>query len=262
MNPDRTRRPRLVLLGVVLAAGALLLTGPPPTQAVQELTGGSEPTTPVVALAALVAWGLVGWLGLLLAATLLSRLPGAGGSAGSRLARRLAPVAVRRGLELALGLTVTAGVLGAGPASAAGLSLVPQRASGAPVPSLDWGGAHPAPGLDWPATGSTARPGGPADVLDAPAPPSAPAPRGNGAVVIRPGDSLWRLAEQDLTRRHGSAPTAAQTAAAWPAWWAANRDVVGEDPDLLHPGAALDPPGEPAHGSPTPPDPAAPRGEP
>jgi resuscitation-promoting factor RpfA len=61
--------------------------------------------------------------------------------------------------------------------------------------------------------------------------------------VVATGDSLWRLAASDLARRTGAPPTAAQTAAAWPAWWAANREVVGDDPDLLRPGAVLRAPG-------------------
>ena len=31
----------------------------------------------------------------------------------------------------------------------------------------------------------------------------------------------------------------ADRAAEWPRWWAANRDVVGDDPDLLRPGQRL-----------------------
>ncbi|MCW2616466.1 MAG: hypothetical protein JWN08_3460, partial [Frankiales bacterium] len=37
----------------------------------------------------------------------------------------------------------------------------------------------------------------------------------------------------------GARPTPAAVAAAWPAWWAANREVVGDDPHLLLPGTAL-----------------------
>jgi nucleoid-associated protein YgaU len=54
-------------------------------------------------------------------------------------------------------------------------------------------------------------------------------------VVVRPGDSLWRIAEQHLPAE--APPTA--VAAAWPQWWSANRAVVGDDPDLLVPGQVL-----------------------
>ena len=64
-------------------------------------------------------------------------------------------------------------------------------------------------------------------------------------VVVERGDSLWRLAEEHLEQATGSPPAAARTAAEWPRWWAANRDAVGDDPDLLHPGTALRPPDAP-----------------
>ncbi|MGN6330748.1 MAG: LysM peptidoglycan-binding domain-containing protein [Motilibacteraceae bacterium] len=57
-------------------------------------------------------------------------------------------------------------------------------------------------------------------------------------VAVRPGDSLWTL----TTRHLGPGATAAQVADAWPRWWAANRDVIGDDPDLLRPGQLLRPP--------------------
>jgi resuscitation-promoting factor RpfA len=97
--------------------------------------------------------------------------------------------------------------------------------------------------------------------LPAPSPPSAPAPEaaappssptarpaaaaaGTGApVVVRPGDSLWSIAAADLARRTGARPPDARVATAWPRWWSANRDTVGDDPDLLLPGARLQPPG-------------------
>jgi nucleoid-associated protein YgaU len=61
-------------------------------------------------------------------------------------------------------------------------------------------------------------------------------------VVVRPGDSLWSLAEAALRRDGTGAPTTRQVAQAWPRWWAANREAVGDDPDLLLPGTVLRPP--------------------
>ena len=57
-------------------------------------------------------------------------------------------------------------------------------------------------------------------------------------VVVRPGDSLWSLAAADL----GDAVTPARVAAQWPRWWQANREAIGDDPDLLRPGTPLVPP--------------------
>ena len=60
-------------------------------------------------------------------------------------------------------------------------------------------------------------------------------------MVVRPGDSLWSIAETSL-RRTGAQPSDRQVALAWPRWWAANREAVGDDPDLLLPGTVLRPP--------------------
>lgn len=52
------------------------------------------------------------------------------------------------------------------------------------------------------------------------------------AYVVRPGDSLWSIA-----RTHPG--TTASVDDRWRAIWEANRDVVGDDPDLIIPGQAL-----------------------
>ncbi len=58
------------------------------------------------------------------------------------------------------------------------------------------------------------------------------------SVVVRPGDSLWALAERAVSAT-GQPATAAAVAVAWPHWWSANREVIGADPDLLLPGTVL-----------------------
>ena len=55
---------------------------------------------------------------------------------------------------------------------------------------------------------------------------------GDVRYVVRPGDSLWSIA-----RVHPAADDDVDQR--WRAIWAANRDVVGADPDLIHPGQAL-----------------------
>lgn len=57
-------------------------------------------------------------------------------------------------------------------------------------------------------------------------------------VLVEQGDSLWALAAERLAR-DGDTPTDAEVAAYWPRVHAANRDLIGDDPDLLHPGQAL-----------------------
>jgi nucleoid-associated protein YgaU len=54
-------------------------------------------------------------------------------------------------------------------------------------------------------------------------------------VVVRPGDTLWAIAEHDL-----AAPaTDRQVSARWHAVYARNRGVIGSDPDLILPGQVL-----------------------
>jgi len=56
--------------------------------------------------------------------------------------------------------------------------------------------------------------------------------------VVRPGDSLWAVAARHL----GPGATVADVAAEWPRWYEVNRDVVGADPGLIHPGQLLQAP--------------------
>ncbi len=55
------------------------------------------------------------------------------------------------------------------------------------------------------------------------------------AVVVRPGDTLWALAEHDLP----SSATDRQVSARWRAVYRRNRGVIGPDPDLIQPGQVL-----------------------
>lgn len=57
-------------------------------------------------------------------------------------------------------------------------------------------------------------------------------------VVVRRGDTLWALAAAHL----GRSADDASTARAVDRWHAANADVIGSDPDLIHPGQRLTPP--------------------
>ena len=68
-------------------------------------------------------------------------------------------------------------------------------------------------------------------------------------VVVHAGDSLWTIVERYL----GPHATAAQVAVEWPRWHAANRSVVGADPDRLLPGQVLRPPAAASSGRVRPP---------
>jgi nucleoid-associated protein YgaU len=61
---------------------------------------------------------------------------------------------------------------------------------------------------------------------------------GPPAVVVRPGDTLWAIAARSLP----TGATAPQIAEACAQWHAANRDVIGDDPDLIFPTQHLTPP--------------------
>ena len=259
---------RPVALGTAGAGQLLLLAAPTPPAAVRTLreagTAGDE-TAPLVALVALLAWVLAAWLTATVLLTAGAHLPGVAGRMVDPVARRLVPAAVRRTVEVALGLTVAAGVLAATPASASPGTDTGQGRGGdaTAATSLDWGARDPGasadvseipPGgapLDWPAPPAPViappapvfAPPTPATAAPTDAPPAADIPAAEtGPVVVQPGDSLWELAEHDLAARGATPPSNAEIAHAWPAWWAANRDVVGDDPDLLHPGTRLTPP--------------------
>ena len=69
--------------------------------------------------------------------------------------------------------------------------------------------------------------------------PSTPAP-GHGAEVsdytVKAGDTLWDIAAGHLPPSQRSAATIHRY---WPQVYRANRQVVGADPDLIHPGTYL-----------------------
>lgn len=65
--------------------------------------------------------------------------------------------------------------------------------------------------------------------------PDPPAPQEQESYTVEGGDSLWAIAAEHLP---GDAD-AADIAAAWPLWFDINRDVIGDDPDVIHPGQVL-----------------------
>lgn len=59
-------------------------------------------------------------------------------------------------------------------------------------------------------------------------------------VVVRPGDSLWTISRAHM----GSGDSPAAIARESDRWYEANRDVIGDDPHLIHPGQRLNAPSE------------------
>lgn len=211
-------------LALALATGALLLAAPGPGDLAaighRTLAGTADPDAAIAALAALAAWGVVTWLSVGIALSALARLPGLLGRCTGALAGWVLPATLRRLAELALGVTVATGTL----SSIGGFAALPAAAAAAPPPAPTAPATVVVPDLDWPA--------GP--TVTAPLQPAA-------VVVVRHGDSLWRIAARAL----GPGATDAQIAVEWPRWYAANRAVIGPDPDLLFPGQRLVPPAPP-----------------
>lgn len=59
-------------------------------------------------------------------------------------------------------------------------------------------------------------------------------------VVVRPGDTLWALARDRSDGRTSAASTVREVQR----WYHANRDVIGDNPDLIRPGQRLTAPSE------------------
>jgi hypothetical protein len=224
----------MTLLAVVLDA---LTPGIPELAAAltsaQHTADTLGPDAVVIALAGLLAWTVWAWgaMGLLLTAG--SALPGLLGAASRGLLQVVVPAGARHSAAvlLGVGVGVAAPLLPALPL--VGSPAVATAAPAGPVP--DWPAAvsgESAP--DWP----TARPtAGPA--------PDWPAHDLSDAHVVLRGDCLWHLAEAGLSADHGRPPTDREIATAVDAWWTANADVIGPDPDLLLPGQVLQPPTPP-----------------
>jgi nucleoid-associated protein YgaU len=242
---SRDRRPLALLL---VAAAAVGLLGCRPSAV--------RPTCPDADVVLLASWGawLVGaYLVGAVAVTLGTQL-------ASGTAIQVAPRRLQAAIERGLGLAVAGTVL-AQPAVALAQAPHPRPvAPGDPVRpqlSADWPALQPtrasAAGAERttrlahhrharrpvlaPRPTDAAPPTGVAPRTGVAPPTSRPAPHA-ARVVVRAGDSLWTIAATRL----GRGVPAHRVAAEWPRWWAANRTLIGSDPDLIHPGQRLQPP--------------------
>jgi LysM repeat protein len=197
-------RPAAVWLGVGVATVAAGASTPDAWAAARSAVGPDRVVDLVVAGCASALTAALGWLWMITTATVV-------GLARGRV--RVSGGATRRLVLLACGVAV------------ATASTVPAQAAGGD-------GAEVLVGLPLPERAvAPARP----HRVDAPAAASATSPR-HGTYVVRAGDSLWSIA------RHHPGPDR-DVDERWRAIWAANRAVVGDDPDLIHPGQALRLPG-------------------
>lgn len=209
----------------------------------------------VALLAALAGLGLA-WLVLGVALEALSLVPGLVGRSARAASAALSPRVVRRVAGVVLGVGVGVGVGGGGAqATSPPVAVLVHEVAGvvagpsAATPGDDVPAAVAAPALPDPGWAATPDPGWvPGRPVVRPQPdlgalgvrPATPDPA-RAEVVVRRGDSLWAVAARHL----GAGATDAEIAAAWPRWYAANREVVGPDPDVLLPGQVLRAPAHP-----------------
>jgi nucleoid-associated protein YgaU len=238
-------------LGMAAIAGLLAALTPPVPATLsalataQRTADASGADVLVLHAVGLLAWLVWGWGALGLALTALSALPGLLGSIARAVLHRVLPRGARSAaaLALGLGLGIASPLLGAGVPV---FTATPAAAAADELPA----GAYPAGAgavPDWPAVPAAPTP--PTTAATGPsAPPAASglpdwpvAPAAGEHVVVR-GDCLWRIAETRLVADAGHSPSTAEVAAAVHAWWQANADVIGPDPDRLLPGQVLRPP--------------------
>ncbi|WP_106818116.1 LysM peptidoglycan-binding domain-containing protein [Janibacter massiliensis] len=240
------------LVGLVVAAARLARTR------VGALLGPTPPSVDEVVVlgAAVLSLALSLWLLLALAVSAAAHLPGLPGRVSGALARRIAPVAVRRLAAIAVGV----GVVGSGvattasPATAAPAPVlaaavdddVPSPAfaptvtrapsSSASTPTAPTAGTAVVPTLSevavrnerpgWVPSASSVRRPADARLVTGPARESV-----GGEVVVHRGDCLWDIVAAHL----GPSATDDDIVREWPRWYAANRDVIGDDPDRITP---------------------------
>ena len=219
---------------------------------------GDNIDTALAATAGVAGWACLSWFGAMIAFEAGATVPGLVGSISAWIAGHLGPRSARTAVRWLLGATLAAAPLVSIPAMSvsafavspgvdvspaapamldrpiAAASVTAEEPLTAEKPLLDR--SRPAPTVSpaariagpAPAAGRTPN-AGPAAVQSSAA--SGPV----GGYVVRPGDTLWAIASHQL----GPHQTAAAVAAQWPRWYAANREVIGGDPNLIRPGEVL-----------------------
>lgn len=242
-------------LAAAAALGSIFLSTALDAWAAIAAAGPAGPADGILLITGLGGILLSLWLGLGVTLSALSALPGALGHTCRQLAGRVAPAAVRKVVAFILGTTLTAALIpGTALADTAGIS---HEALHGAVAATAQQARHTTIGLAVVAPDASFRfVSGPADNTDA-APSAAwsadrpasserydtparsasqqrPSSAQDHIVVLR-GDTLWSIAAHHL----GPAPSAADIEAEWPRWLAANRDVIGDDANLILPGQLL-----------------------
>ncbi|MBV9487472.1 MAG: LysM peptidoglycan-binding domain-containing protein [Frankiaceae bacterium] len=207
---------RALLLMTAAIGGAVLIWHLHPGTS----TGSSAPDADIVLAATWLSWAAAGYLCMAVAATAAAHVAAGLGVAGQSLAR-IAPYRIRRLVDAALSIGVAASLV-AGPAAGVAAAAPPPAAARTVAGSaLDW------PGL----VATTAATPYHHHNHHHRAPPRA----AGDVVVVQPGDTLWAIAARHL----GPGATGTSITAAWHAWYAANRGVIGANPSLIHAGQRL-----------------------
>jgi resuscitation-promoting factor RpfA len=214
----------------------------------------ADPVVPVLALMALVAETLIGYVLVMLVLRWSCGLPGALGRIAGRTELLLTPAMTRRALDLLVGGTLLAqATLAAAPGPPGG------HRPDAPSPAFAVSVTHrvrsgPAVGSEATLAESVLEPARHRRPADERAPgPTRPTPRRSAAPLppwlgggpskaasghtVVAGDTLWDIAAAHLPPAERSVGRVHHY---WQQVYRANRRVVGADPDLIHPGTRLD----------------------
>jgi hypothetical protein len=240
-------------LVLAAAGGAIFLSTARDAWAAIDAAGPAGPADGMLLVAGLGGTLLSLWLGLGMALSALSTLPGELGQLCRGLANLVAPAALRNVVAFVLGTTLTAAlvpgtaVAGIGPHTLRPPVVAATKHAGSSSRELD-GLTLAGPGASVRltpsnrsvASGAVTKNGYDVNhVADAAPSPSWSPPRaerhGAGRVVVLRGDTLWSIAQNHL----GPAARAADIDAEWRRWFAANRDVIGDDANLILAGQQL-----------------------
>ena len=263
-GPRRVAAVALASSSLVAAAalGSIFLSTARDAWTAIAAAGPAGPADGILLMAGLGGALLSLWLGLSMTLSALSALPGALGHLCRGLAAWIAPVAVRKAVAFVLGTTLTAALIPgtaaadngheSGRAAVVASAFYEARAAGATGGVGGVSGVGRVGGVAVAAPDASFRfvsdPPHVIGTMDAAPPPEWSTDRREspqeGVVVLR-GDTLWSIAASRL----GPGATAAEITAEWHRGLAANRDVIGADPQLILPGQELLAPASPGAGS-------------
>jgi LysM repeat protein len=244
-----------VSLVAAAAVGSIFLSTSSDAWTAIAAAGPASPADGILIVVALGGALLSLWVGLGTALSALSALPGALGQASTLLAARIAPTAVRKVVAFVLGTALSAALV-PGTAVArtgheaprAAVVASAQYAAGALGSAVD-----SAPNASFSLVSDAVHTSNTIHAIHArnetdraPAPswsPERSTPSANSEdrvveLVVHRGDSLWSIAARHL----GPEATTSQIDAEWHRWFAANRLVIGDDPNAIRPGQVLSSP--------------------